>query len=280
MKIGLQTFQFETVMIDKRGNVINRRTGQANSVTFDLPQNVKLEMVEITAGSFIMGTASDEIEWRENEQPTHLVNVPRFFLSKFPITQAQWQAVMGNLPKMDTKFYGDELPVVNVWLELAVEFCSKLSKIIKQKFRLPSEAEWEYACRAGTSTPFHFGEAITTDLANFNGNQPFNNLPKGESRGRTTPVGYFNLASAFGLYDMHGNVWEWCSDIWHTDYHNAPMDGNAWITEGDQSYCVQRGGSWRDRAGACRSAFRVGDIAHNNDNIVGIRVCFSDLESD
>jgi formylglycine-generating enzyme required for sulfatase activity len=122
--------------------------------------------------------------------------------------------------------------------------------------------------------PFSFGETITTDLANFNGEQPFNETPKGEFRKRLTPVGNFP-PNDFGLYDMHGNVWEWCADIWHENYVGAPNDGSAWLTDGDQSYCVQRGGSWIDRASNCRSAFRVGDIAHNNDHIVGLRVCLT-----
>lgn len=221
----------------------------------------------------MMGSSANEVEWRENEQPKHPVNVTSFLLGKFPITQSQWQAVLGTLPKMAAEFYGDELPVVNVWLEKAIEFCAKLSQITKQKFRLPSEAEWEYACRAGTDTPFHFGETITTDLVNFNGHKPFRNTPIGDFDGGTTPVGHLQHPNAFGLYGMHGNVWEWCADIWHTDYLNAPTDGSVWVSGGDQSYCVQRGGSWRDRGGSCRSAFRVGDIAHNNENIVGIRIC-------
>lgn len=167
------------------------------------------------------------------------------------------------------------MPVVNVWLEKAIEFCAKLSGLTGEMFRLPSEAEWEYACRAGTTTPFSFGETITTDLANFNGEQPFGRTPKGEFRKCLTPVGYFNVANNFGLYDMHGNVWEWCADVWHENYISAPTDGSDWLSGGDQGYCVQRGGSWIDRAANCRSAFRVGDIAHNNDNIVGLRVCMT-----
>ncbi|MBS1796302.1 MAG: formylglycine-generating enzyme family protein, partial [Acidobacteria bacterium] len=131
--------------------------------------------------------------------------------------------------------------------------------------------EWEYACRAGTTTPFYFGERLTTEQANFNGEQPFGNAPPGEFRKRPTAVGSFP-PNAFGLYDLHGNVWEWCADVWHEDYRNAPADGSAWLAGGDRSYGVQRGGSWLDRASNCRSAFRVGDIAHNDENIVGLRV--------
>lgn len=218
-----------------------------------------------------MGSSNFETEKRENETPQHKVYVKSFYLGKFPVTQAQWFAVMKSLPQTGENFRGDNLPVVNVWLEKAIEFCAKLSNLTGKSFRLPSEAEWEYSCRAGTTTPFSFGETITSELANFNGEQPFKKTPKSEFRKRLIQVGSFP-PNPFGLYDMHGNVWEWCADIWHENYSGAPNDGSAWLTDGDQSYCVQRGGSWIDRATNCRSAFRVGDIAHNNDNIVGLRL--------
>ena len=242
------------------------------TIEFKLSENIILEMVEIPAGSFLMGSSENELEKRENETPQHKVNLKSFYLGKFPVTQSQWFAVMKSLPNITEEFRGDDLPVVNVWLEKAIEFCAKLSTFTSENFRLPSEAEWEYACRAATRTPFSFGEIITTNSANFNGEQPFKETPEGEFRKRLTLVGSFP-PNDFGLYDMHGNVWEWCADIWHENYINAPNDGSPWLTNGDQSYCVQRGGSWLDRASNCRSAFRVGDIAHNNDHIVGLRVC-------
>ncbi len=234
------------------------------TIEFNLSEDTKLEMVEIPAGSFLMGSGDLETEKRENETPQHEVNVKPFYLGKFPVTQAQWFAVMNDLPEISDDFRGDDFPVVNVWLEKAIEFCTKLSVLTGESFRLPNEAEWEYACRAGTITPFSFGETITTDLVNF----------KSGNENGLTSVGSFP-PNNFGLYDMHGNVWEWCADIWHENYVGAPNDGSAWLTNGDQSYCVQRGGSWIDRASNCRSAFRVGDIAHNNDNIVGLRICLS-----
>ena len=209
---------------------------------------------------------------RKNETPQHEVNLQSFYLGKFPVTQLQWCAVMDELPEISSAFCGGNLPVVNNWLEKSIEFCAKLSKLINKNFRLPTEVEWEYACRANSITPFSFGETITTDLANFDGEQSYKQTPKGKFRQRLTPVGHF-AANAFGLYDMHGNVWEWCADVWHENYIGAPTDGSAWLKNGDQSYCVQRGGSWIDRASNCRSAFRVGDIAHNSDHIVGLRVC-------
>jgi formylglycine-generating enzyme required for sulfatase activity len=242
------------------------------TIEYQLAPGVKLEMVEIPAGVFLMGSGSAEPEKRENETPQHEVSLNSFALGRFPVTQAEWFAVMKELPQISEDFRGAHFPVVNVWLEKALEFCALLSAMTGEKFRLPSEAEWEYACRAGTATPFSFGETLTTDQANFNGELPFGNAPKGEFRRRLTPVDAF-APNAFGLYDMHGNVWEWCADVWHENYAGAPADGSAWISNGDQSYCVQRGGSWLDRASNCRSAFRVGDIAHNNENIVGLRIC-------
>lgn len=276
MQQKLQSFEFETFKINRRGEIIERNAKTANSFVIPIDK-ASLEMVEIPSGSFIMGSTEDEAESRGNERPVHKVRVPRFFMSKFTITQNQWKAALPSLPKMDRKFYGDELPVVNVWLEKALEFCFRLKKLTNLTFRLPNEAEWEYACRAGTTTPFNFGETISTNFANYNGNKPYNNSLLGVFRHQTTPAGYFKIPNALGLYDMHGNVWEWCADIWHEDYAGAPTDGSAWITNGDHSYCVQRGGSWLDRGGACRSAFRVGDIAHNADNTVGLRICLSDI---
>ncbi|HEY8563588.1 MAG TPA: formylglycine-generating enzyme family protein [Pyrinomonadaceae bacterium] len=243
-------------------------------IALELSENATLDLIEVPAGSFLMGSADSETEKRINETPQHEVRIKSFHLGKFPVTQKQWLALMDSLPETDENFRDESFPVVNVWLEKAIEFCARLSKITGEKFRLPSEAEWEYACRAGTTTPFSFGKTITTDLANFNGEQPFRETPRGEFRKRLTPVGSFP-PNNFGLYDMHGNVWEWCADVWHEDYTDAPTDGSAWLSGGDQSYCVQRGGSWLDRAANCRSAFRVGDIAHNDENIVGLRVCYS-----
>jgi formylglycine-generating enzyme required for sulfatase activity len=119
-----------------------------------------------------------------------------------------------------------------------------LSKATGREYRLPSEAEWEYACRAGTTTPFHFGETITTDLANYNGNYTYGSGSKGQYRKQTTDVGSFP-ANAFGLHDMHGNVWEWCQDTWHENYNGAPTDGSAWVDENaNQNRMILRGGSW------------------------------------
>jgi formylglycine-generating enzyme required for sulfatase activity len=128
---------------------------------------------------------------------------------------------------------------------------------------LPSEAEWEYACRAGTTTPFHFGDTITTELANYNGNYTYGSAPKGEYRQKTTDVGTFP-PNAFGLYDMHGNVWEWCQDDWHENYISAPIDGSAWIIGNDNLIKLLRGGSWSYNPEKCRSAYRHYNIRDNH----------------
>ncbi|MFM6727605.1 MAG: formylglycine-generating enzyme family protein, partial [Dolichospermum sp.] len=154
------------------------------------------------------------------------------------------------------------------------EFCARLSNHSQRPYRLPSEAEWEYACRAGTITPFHFGETITTELANYNGNNTYGDGPKGVYREETTEVGSFKIANEFGLYDMHGNVWEWCQDDWHNNYEGAPTDGSAWINRSNDRK-VRRGGSWYDFSDFCRSASRNWDNAKFNYNNFGFRVVCS-----
>ena len=272
MSQPLSEIAFESVLVDRYGNLTERRRLHAEYYALPI-QAEYLEMIRIPGGSFLMGASIGEVGQRANERPQHEVTLAPFFLSRYPITQSQWSAVMPSLPPMQREFQGDNLPVVNVWLEHAVEFCRRLSEVGGQLYRLPSEAEWEYACRAGTTSPFHCGHTLTADLANFNARQGYDDGPVGEHRRGLTPVGYFGTANQFGLSDLHGNVWEWCADEWHEDYEGAPADGGVWIGGGDPGYRVQRGGSWRDGAIRCRSAFRVGDIAHNADHIVGLRVC-------
>jgi len=164
-------------------------------------------------------------------------------------------------------------PVEQVnWYD-AVEFCARLSKLTGREYRLPSEAEWEYACRAGTTTPFYFGETITGELANYNASKTYAGEAKGEYRGETTPVGQFP-PNAFGLYDMHGNVWEWCADTWHDNYDGAPRDGSAWLENGNDNRSPLRGGSWSYIPDVCRSAFRYLSPFRRDlrFNVVGFRV--------
>ena len=182
-------------------------------------------------------------------------------------------------------FKGDDRPVEQVsWFE-AVEFCDRLSHHTGRTYRLPSEAEWEYACRAGTTSPFHFGETITTDLANYRGtDEPsfdwsgsYGRGPKGIYREETTPVGSFGIANAFGLYDMHGNVWEWCQDHWHDNYEGAPTDGSAWVDAVAEKGAsrVLRGGSWYSYPAFCRSAVHPFNDPGYRFNSYGFRVVCS-----
>ncbi len=260
----------------------------------ELGEGATLSMVFVPEGEFMMGAPATELESLDSERPQHLVRVPQFFMANTPITQAQWKAVAA-LPQEErelnpepSRFTGENLPVERVSWYDAVEFCQRLSKATKREYRLPSEAEWEYACRAGTETPFHFGETITTELANYRGTDyeqyklsgSYGRGPKGEYREQTTAVGNFP-ANAFGLYDLHGNVWEWCLDDWHKNYEGAPVDGSAWLEQYDSKTKslssdlskVLRGGSWDYYPRYCRSAYRDRDvpaIVINND--IGFRV--------
>ncbi len=246
---------FETVTVNAKGKIISRRQHQAEviEVIIENPGNkVTLEMVKIPAGRFLMGSPDKEAGRYNNEGPQHYVDVPEFFIGKYPVTQAQWQAIMGNNP---SRFEGANRPVETVNWYKAREFCQKLSQITNKNYRLPSESQWEYACRAGTTTPFYFGETITTELANYNGKETYASAPKGIYRDKTTNVGKFP-PNAFGLYDMHGNVWEWCADEWHDNYNGAPTDGSVWL-DGNDNRSPLRGGSWSNYPFLCRSAIRL-----------------------
>jgi formylglycine-generating enzyme required for sulfatase activity len=227
-----------------------------------------IELIQIPAGAFLMGSPPDEAGRYHSERPQHLVTVPEFWMGKYPVTQAQYKAVMGENP---SRFNGPNRPVEQVSWNDAVAFCEKLSQIAGRTYRLPSEAEWEYACRAGTTTPFYFGEIPTTDLANYDGNYTYGSEPKGVYRKETTDVGTFP-ANQFGLHDMHGNVWEWCQDNWHKNYKGAPIDGSAWLEGGYQGRRVLRGGSWCDVPKVCKSAIRIWLEPTCTDISVGFRV--------
>ncbi len=237
--LSLQTFQFQTVTVDARGNITKRDNHSAKYFVEDLGNGVTLEMVQIPGGKFLMGSPEGEEGRNDNEGPQHEVTVPGFFMGKYVVTQAQYQTIMGNNP---ARFQGENRPVENVSWNDAVEFCKRLSEKTGRTYRLPSEAEWEYAARAGTTTPFYFGETITTDLANYDGNYTYASAPKGEYREQTTDVGKF-LPNSFGLYDMCGNVFEWCLDKYHNNYGQAPKDGSAWL-EGNNNRRLLRGGFW------------------------------------
>ncbi len=283
---------------------------------------LELAMLLIPAGSFVMGSPPQEQERDDHEGPQHRVELGEFLLGRTPITQAQWRAVSqwqplpaerwgreldpepsffqprsnpkargfgdGRFSLLEGETDSDQRPVDNVsWLE-AIEFCSRLSQRTGRPYTLPSEAQWEYACRAGSTTAFHFGETITPELANYDGTSTYADGSKGEYRKQTTPVGTFP-ANAWGLHDLHGNVWEWCLDHWHDSYEGAPADGSAWenlaepnnkatIKKGNNSDSehqsrLLRGGSWLNYPRYCRSAFRFDLRPGNRSLYIGFRVC-------
>lgn len=281
----LTEFNFEVVSTDVRGRIIDRNRNRAQFFTEDLGQGINLEMVSIPAGTFMMGSLENELGRLTHEGPQHQVTLPAFYMGKYPVTQAQWQLLMGFNP---SKFEGVNRPVDTVSWTQATEFCQALSQKTGRDYRLPSEAEWEYACRAGTKTPFYFGETITTDLANYRGTDVIAEVgidsgqyalgPTGKYRQQTTETGEFP-PNFFGLYDMHGNVLEWCQDIWQNSYTDAPTDGSAWLVETKQkSYRIVRGGSWVNIPKVCRSGSRGKYITEYKNDAFGLRVVCSTLD--
>ncbi|MEH2453560.1 bifunctional serine/threonine-protein kinase/formylglycine-generating enzyme family protein [Nostoc sp.] len=267
-EFALKTFQFEVIKVDQQGNSTTISPGQANFFIEDLGNANTLEMVEIPGGQFLMGSPLIEKERNPNEGPQHPMTVKPFFMGKFTVTQEQYQAVMGINP---SSFQGAKRPVEQVSWNDAVNFCQKLSLMTSKSYRLPTEAEWEYAARAATTTPFYFGETITTEIANFNGEYTYGSAPQGKNRQETVDVGSLP-ANAFGLYEMHGNVWEWCQDKYHNDYRGMPADGSAWVS-GNNNPCLLRGGSWFSQSSVCRSSARLDES--NSDAMVydfGFRV--------
>ncbi|MFH7243555.1 MAG: formylglycine-generating enzyme family protein [Spirulina sp.] len=252
---------------------------------------INLDLMLIPGGTFTMGSPPEELGRWDYEGPQHEVSIRPFLMGRYPITQAQWKAIAVrkdlkvnvDLEPDPSRFKGDHHPVEQVNWHEAMEFCDRLSRLTSHTYRLPTEAEWEYACRAGTETPFHFGETITTDLANYCGedserdpeNYPghYGRGPKGIYRQTTTPVNHFHpVANVFGLCDMHGNVWEWCLDHWHDNYDGAPTDGSDWLTGDKDAARVIRGGSWDYSPRNCRSACRYFDNPGVRNYGIGFRV--------
>jgi formylglycine-generating enzyme required for sulfatase activity len=299
----------KTAKLLPASGLLGRRTWRVETdplsvggVVEELAPGVPLQLVEIPQGSFSMGSPPGEEGrnayglWREewkrlavvegvDVEAQRLVTVPACWLGRFPITQAQWQ-VVANWPRLDrelnpdpAKFKGLDRPVERVSWHDAVEFCQRLSRHTGRNYNLPSEALWEYACRAGTTTPFHFGATLSPELANFNGTFTYGSFPKGEYREHTTPVGIFP-ANAWGLHDMHGNVWEWCLDRWHPSPRNGPSDGRPWLEPAEglpaegQELRLLRGGSWFNVPHLCRSACRNSNHPAFLFDGVGFRVCF------
>jgi formylglycine-generating enzyme required for sulfatase activity len=249
-----------------------------------------------------MGSPATELGRNNSEGPQHWVNVPPFFMGKYEVTQAQYQAIMNTNP---AKFKGDNLPVERVSWHDAREFCQKISQKTMLNFRLPSEAEWEYACKSVISyqsrsvakheaisviseelslaewhkkynQPFHFGGTLAPYLANYDSNYSYATGFKGLSRGKTIAVGSFP-PNSFGLYDMHGQVWEWCSDTWHDNYQGAPSDGSAWIDSSNDDCSPLRGGCFLATPGDCRSASRRNNRRNYSSDVNGLRVVVGKL---
>jgi formylglycine-generating enzyme required for sulfatase activity len=235
-------------------------------------------MVVIPAGRFLMGSPPDEPEREKDEGPPHEVRITEpFAMGVYALTFDDYDRFCESTQREkpgDRGWGRGKRPATNVSWDDAQAYCAWLSEQTGHPYRLPSEAEWEYACRAGTTSPFHFGARITTAQANFNGNFTYNGSAKGEDREMTMPVGSFP-PNSFGLFEMHGNVWEWCQDAWHDNYKQAPQDGSAWDSR-DPVSRVLRGGSYCVIPEFCRAAFRYWGFAPEvRDDSFGFRVCCS-----
>lgn len=268
------SFNFDVITADNHGRENSRCVKSAKVFTEDLGNKIALQMVYIPGGTFQMGDRE-----KSSAQPIHQVTIKPFFMGEYTVTQEQWKQIMKSDPSGWT---GAKRPVEQVSWNEAVEFCDRLTQKTGNIYRLPSEAEWEYACRAGTTTSFYFGQKITKDLVNttfeysYTPSYPaYDDLDRDyvsrDSRMCTTGVGQF-LPNAFGLYDMHGNVWEWCSDCYHSNYNGAPSDGSSWEIGGEENRRMLRGGSFDSTDYACRSMSHMSKLQTDRSCEVGFRV--------
>ena len=303
-----QQLKFETETVNASGQVIKTENHQATYYEESLGDNIPpLVMIGIPEGEFIMGSPEDEPQRYDDESPQHQVKVAPFWLAQTPITNAQWNFV-ANLTQIQRELNfkdsnsKDEHPVNEVSWYDAMEFCARLSRYTGRDYRLPSEAEWEYACRSVNSEdltleewnkkyhqPFHFGSTITSKLANYAGTETYADESPGEYREKTISVKSFS-PNVFGLYDMHGQVLEWCADPWHENYQNAPEDSQVWDEHynnnnryqkiagylayllKDERMRILRGGSWNYFPRLCRSAFRGWNVPDFTFYACGFRV--------
>lgn len=278
--LPLRRVDFDAITLNSDGSVNRRFSLSTKCYLEDLGSGLNLAMVIVPAGQFLMGTTFEQATlvqaeyvqycgkdfaefWHEG--PPHTVSVPSFYIGMFEVTQAQWRAVAGlplvniELPADPSYFKGDNRPVEEVsWLQ-AVEFCDRLSAATGRNYRLPTEAEWEYACRAGTTTAYYFGNAITTEYSNYDGIEPYGSVGWGADRDETMPVGALGAPNSFGLYDMHGNVGEMCADPWQETYHGAPGDARVWTNGGDPYIHPVRGGAIISTPAFMRAASRRQD---------------------
>jgi len=294
--IPLQVYRFQTAQLQAGQPVYSMGTAEG----FPEPLRSQgpttsgvepcLSLLHIPAGSFLMGSPPEEEGRFDDEGPQHTVHLDDFFLSDTPVTQAQWRAVAQWVPEADEdpwplqldpdpvaklkdaeRFEGEQRPVLNVSWHEAMEFCRRLQLRTGKHYTLPSEAQWEYACRAATTKPFHFGDTIMPNLANYDASVSYGDGPTGEYRRQTTAVASFP-ANGLGFYDMHGNVREWCEDIWHENYNGIPQDGSAWLDGGEQGKRLLRGGAWYGSAIYCRSTYRFRWDAGYRSGYIGFRV--------
>jgi formylglycine-generating enzyme required for sulfatase activity len=257
---------FAALASDLAGFVPDRKAIGESELPLPFTNGIGMKFVWIPPGNFVMGSPIGEKE-RENTEAQHKVTLTKgFYMGVHLVTQDQWQAVMGNNP---SEFKGEKNPVDTVSWDDCQAFIKKLKEKDQRPYRLPTEAEWEYACRAGTTTPFHFGQTISTDQANYNGEIIDGTGMKGVSRKRTLSVGSFP-ANTWGLHDMHGNLFQWCQD-WHGDYPRGDVvDPQG--TDGKKGRVI-RGGSWLHGPKYCRSAFRGWNTPGFRYHAFGFRLC-------
>ncbi|MGE0495153.1 MAG: SUMF1/EgtB/PvdO family nonheme iron enzyme [Vulcanimicrobiota bacterium] len=276
----LYSLNYEVVSLDPKGRFPSRRPGQTVGFAENLGEGVAIEMVQVPGGTFWMGTPDDEPNRDPSESPQHQVTIRSFYMSRYEITQKQWRvmasqtAVRASLPLQPSEYRGDGLPVESVsWLEVQ-EFCARLTRASGRAYRLPTEAEWEYACRAGSTTPFTFGLTLSSDVANYQADHTYGMGGKGVYRLTPIDVGSLGAANAFGLYDVHGNVWEWCDDF-YAEYPSTaqfdplgPMNGTL---------RVMRGGGWESIPSKCRSGARVAANEDFRRSDLGFRIVLPEM---
>lgn len=265
MKHVIFAAAFAILASELAGSVVARKVPEGPPPPFI--NSVGMKFVWVPPGSFMMGSPSEEKDRQPNESRHKVTLSKSYYMGVYPVTQGQWQAVMGINPSC---FKGDDqLPVETVSWEDCQRFLTKLRAMERRPYRLPTEAEWEYCCRAGTTTPFHFGETLFTDQANYNGMLTYGDGKKGVYREETTPVSRFP-ANAWGLHDVHGNVFQWCQD-WYGDGPRADAVDPQGPDKG--AYRVLRGGSWYSFPRYCRSASRLRAAPGYRDSLCGLRVC-------
>lgn len=277
----LQRQRLKTVTVDAAGEITAQPSISIHY--FDEPyvrpqvrKSLPLRMVQIPAGEFLMGSPSTEPKRQDQEGPQRSIQVPSFYIGAYAITQKQYEAIMGNNPSYFTEDQAKDsanFPAEQITWQDADLFCKQLSELTKRTYRLPSEAEWEYACRAGTTTPFCFGETLTTEISNYFSDFSLVDTENFEENYRNTTVAADSFwPNAFGLYNMHGNIHEWCSDDYHDSYNNAPNDATHWISNQTNASKVMRGGSWFNDTHVCRSAARDKNTQEGRSNSFGFRV--------